>query len=494
MYGRADNYGSPSSYGEDEEMTDIDLDLEAMDEDEDDDDEFGAVLGIGKGGGVLGIALTEKAQRNKIDRILGKLKKIFEKAEEDPKRFGQRDQWKKLQAHAKALSKVNLIQKKGYETPEIAAWVDFASSGDQDALREALEAIAWTGDESFEDDSNQEVEGEVYDAGGGGGRPHRGLGKRLPPGFRPRGYSRWPIARKIAWLHRHPRAASVRIPIDPGPMPGRMGRPRRHSVSNAAGVRGGPAVVAPRPVFRPFRKPVVRPVFKPFARPSPAVAAPPPLRMAAARAAGRTIGRKFAASRFGLDGAVEDGVEDFGALIGADAFQPLQDKDSLSHDELFLDDLDDDIEGLDSDDDDDDDDGDESMGAYIASYGEDDDDDDDEEMGAYIPSFGAIFKRDLDKRLEAARARYERLRAKETDEAKVSEAWQDYQRLVKAYRRASEMPTAQSAGPSLARSWGHQVEDLEAPEDYADPEDQPFRLRGRVAEVDDDLDDEEEEA
>ncbi len=453
MYGHPDNYGSPASDAFGDDLAEIDAVLE------EDDEEFGALLGIGKGGGVLGIAVGEKAQRNKISRILGKLKKFLEQ-----------DKMEKARRYAKALSKVNLIEKKGYTTPEIQAWVDYASGGSEEDLREALEAVDWTGDE----DLDQDEEGEVYDARGAVVTRHRGRGRRLPPGFRPRGYSRWADARKARWLSRHPNAASIRLPIDPGYHGGR--RPHG-AVRPAAARRSAPAARQARPT-RPVRRQA---------------------RLAAARAAGRTLGRRMASSRYGLEEAIEEGVDEFAGLIGASAFEPLAGSDALERDVLLEDDIDDDLEGIDTDDED------ESFGAYIAAYGEDEDDDEfgayiaaygedeDDEFGAYVPQFGAVFRRDIQSRLEAARRRYERLRGKETDQQKVQEAWQDYQRLVKAYQAASELPTAQRAGPSLARSWGHQRDDAGSPEDYSDPEDKIFRLGGRVAaseeeDEDDDLD------
>lgn len=494
MYGQSDNYGSPASdaFGDDD-LADIDAVLDADDEEE---DEYGAILGIGKGGSVLGIAIGDKAQKNKIERILGKLKKFYEQGKLD-----------KAQRYAESLSKVNLIEKKGYTTPEVAAWVDFAKTGDEGALSEALEGIAWTGDTEFEDEAD--VQGDVYDAGGEPVRSHRGPGRKLPPGFRPRGYSVWAPARKAGWLRRHPRAASVRLPVDPGPMPGR-GRRGGAGASSAAGVRGGalfypvtrPARSVGRPAgFSPAVRPVGRPAgfssaARPFSpRPSPYVrpAKSAAYNLGASTRPGmpgiRSAFRAGRSSRYGLEEAVEDGVQEFGAMIGADAFRNLQGKATLDKDSLFEDDMDDELEGIDSDEDLDLDDGDDEYGAYIASYGGDEDDDDN--YGAYVPQFGAVFRRDIDERLESARKRYERLRAKETDEEKVQEAWQDYQRLVKALQKAAELPTAQRSAPSLARAWGRQVEDAGSPEDYAEPEETVFRLGGRVADADleDDLDD-----
>jgi|GEM_PF-5209710 len=214
-----------------------------------------------------------------------------------------------------------------------------------------------------------------------------------------------------------------------------------------------------------------------------------------------------ASPRFrGIEDAIKEGFEEFGsALIGASAFRNLQGRDALSHSELFLDGLDDDLDDEDDDEDgddefgayiaefgeDDDEDGDDEFGAYIAEFGEDDDefgDDGDDEFGAHIPQFGAVFRRDIDERLELARRRYERLRGKETDLAKVQEAYQDYQRLVKALKQASELPTAQRAGPSLAGAWGRQ-RPIGEDADYAPPENRVFRLGGRVAADDDDEDD-----
>jgi len=487
MYGRSDSFGSPMNVDDEEfggDLSDIDDELA------DDDEEFGALLGIGKGGA---IAIGKNAQKKKISRILGKLKKFFEE-----------DNLEKAARYAKSLSEVNLIQKKGYTTPEIAAWVDFASSDDEDALREALEAINWAGNESDEsdDDDDAEVEGEVYTSDGGAGRPHRGRGRKLPPGFRPRGYSSWAPRRKARWLAKHARAASVRLPVDPGPMPGRGGyrvrpvRPSRvgHLVRPVRPGRGGDRGLP----GRPDRGLPGRPAPSPFSaaiRPTLTSAAIRPTLMSAA------------SPRFrGIEDAIKEGFEEFGsALIGASAFRNLQGRDALSHSELFLDGLDDDLDDEDDDEDgddefgayiaefgeDDDEDGDDEFGAYIAEFGEDDDefgDDGDDEFGAHIPQFGAVFRRDIDERLELARRRYERLRGKETDLAKVQEAYQDYQRLVKALKQASELPTAQRAGPSLAGAWGRQ-RPIGEDADYAPPENRVFRLGGRVAADDDDEDD-----
>lgn len=159
---------------------------------------------------------------------------------------------------------------------------------------------------------------------------------------------------------------------------------------------------------------------------------------------------------YGLDEAIEEGVEDaFGALsghIGADAFRPLQDREVLEQDLLFEDDIDDDDvgDGVDLDDDDDGDD-DESMGAYVPAY------------GAYVPQFGAMFKKDIEDRLEAARRRYERL-VRTTDmtdpdgEKKVADAKSAYDRMVRAYSKASAMPEAPRKGPALRRQVESEVE------------------------------------
>lgn len=459
MYGMADIYDSPvaaENFGDDE-LAQIDAYL-----DDDDEEEFGGILGRGS---ILGIAITDKAKQNRMARILGRLREFVER---DNKNAPDR-----AKHYAKALSRIDPIKKRkeGWISAEVQAWLDYAKTGDWEAVKEALGALDWAGEQSDEGDDAEE-EGEVYTAAGTPGRRHRGRGRRLPPGFRPRGYSAWGAPRKAAWLARHPRAASIRLPIDPGPMPGRgrRGRPR--------------AVPAPR-VPRPGHRPVAR------------AARAHPFKMAAARAAGR----QFARSRFGLDGAVEEGVEEFGSLIGGNAFQNLQGADFLEHDSLFEDGIDDDTPGDDDLDDDEfgayiaayGDDGDDEFGAYIAAYGEDDD-----EFGAYIPQFGAMFKRDIEDRLEAARRRYERLRAKETDQTKVAEAYADYQRLVRAYAAASKRPTAQRKGPALATELGQPGSGPAAPEGYEEPQEQTFRLRGRVAateddEGDDDLEDGDED-
>lgn len=469
MYGAGDIYHSPATeeFGEDSDLAEIDAYLDEDDEEEEDDDaSFGALLGIGRGGGVLGIAITDKAKRNKMARLLGKLKKYYEQGKLD-----------KCRRYAKSLAKIDPIKKgeEGWITPEVQAWIDYAETGDTAALEESLSALEWSGDK--DETPDDEVEGEVYTSDGGSSRPHRGRRRKLPPGFRPRGYSTWGPLRKHHWLKRHPNAASVRLPIDPGVRgPG----PLRGHPGMRAAYRAGRASAAPAPVRHPFMRaayragrasapsasrPVVvssavRPmapssVARPTASVRPPVYSPGHPAMNAAYRAGsvsrpglpgvRSAFRAGRASRYGLEEAIEEGVEDFGALIGADAFRPLQGLDMLEHDSLLEDDIDDDDvgDGVDLDDDDDD----ESMGAYIAGSG----------YGAYVPQFGAVFKKDIEDRLEGARRRYERL-VRTTDmtdpdgEKKVMDAKAYYDRMVKAYAKASDQPEAPRKGPALRRA------------------------------------------
>lgn len=386
MYGASDIYNSPLGVDDEDDLLDED-DLEEV------DDEFGAILGIGKGGGVLGIALTSKAREKKIARIVGKLKELYE--------LGKLDKAKRF---AKSLrGPVKHLEKKGeYEpTAEVQAWLDFAETGDEEALIEALDAMAWTGDEEASVASDESgVRG-----GGGGGRRRR----HLPPGFRPPRYARWGPRHKASWLRRHPVAASVPSPMDP------------------PGFRAGVPVARPVPMARPV--PVARPVGRPVAsavRPR----GPAPMRGAARMAFAREMGRQraqhIAQSRYGLDDAVQSGVEDaFGAApgrIGADAFQQLADRDEdgfLTSSTLFDEDDDDEV-------------------------GDDDIDLDDEQDEGQEPQFGALFRRDVEGRLEAARSKYERLKAKavsDEDWEKVNQAYQQYKTFSKAYRRAATAPT-----------------------------------------------------
>lgn len=442
MYGYGDNYGAPGSqaadldelFGEDDDFESIDLriaELDAEEDDDEDDDEAfgGGILGRGS---ILGIAVTDKAKRNRMNRILGNLKQYWEQGKLD-----------KARRYAKALGRIDPIKKKkdGWITPEVQAWLDFAETGDVAELSEALHALGWTGDE-IEQDDDTEQEGEVYDASGTVIHRHRGRGRGLPPGFRPVGYTLWTPRRKIAWLNHHPRAASIRLPVDPG---GYVVRP----------VRAGRPVVAPRRGPAPRRTNARGGLVGTGALKRQA-------QIAAARAAGRTAGRRAARARMaGLDAAIEEGVQEFGALIGSNAFLPLQGRgdELLPHDALLEDEIDDDLTEMDE------------M-----------DQADREDFGAYIPQFGAVFKRDLDARLEAARRKYERLRAKSGDTPETKQAYSQYLSLVRAYKEASELPSAQHAGPSLAHSWGQQQTQEEAEEAFSLSGGKDFSLGGGTGE------------
>ncbi len=499
MYGAGDIYNSPAveEFGEDSDLAEIDAYLDEDDEDDDEggDAEFGAILGIGKGGGILGIAISDKAKRNKMNRLLGNLKSYYEMGKQD-----------KARRYAKALGRIDPIkkQKEGWITPEVQAWLDYAETGDWDALGEALSALDWAGDE--DESPDDQVEGDVSTADGSS-RPYRGRRKHLPPGFRPRGYSTWGPLRKRHWLKHHPNAASILLPGDPGYHGG------GHPAVRAAYRAGHRAPPPPAPVHHPWMRAAYRAgrASSPAPAPAPRVAAPvsrpapyspghpfvnaayragshsqpgfPGMRsafragrsgrygeeadetvsghhpfMRGAHAAGSASTRgepghkyvrgSFRAGRagYGLDEAIEEGVEEFGAgLIGANAFVPLQGHDALDHDVLLEDDIDDDAEGIDGIDADDlDEDDDEHMGAYVPQF------------GAYVPQFGALFKRDIEDRLEAARRRYQYLvrTADMTDpvqEGEVIKAKEYYEKMVRAVARASEMPEAPGKGRALRR-------------------------------------------
>ncbi len=555
MYGARDTYNSPvAEFGGDDDLAEIDAYLAEDDEDEDDEDQYG-ILGINTGrGSILGIAISKGAKEKKLANILGRLKGLYEKGKKET-----------AARYARSLARVNLVDpdKKAYDedlvTPEVQAWIDYGKTEDWEALTEALEAVSWTGEEL----PDSEEEGEVYSPDGSVKGRHR-RGRKLPPGFRPRGYKRWGPARKMRWLNRHPVAHSQSLPIDPdyrGPVAG--GRPG-HTGMRAA-YRAGRASSAPPPPPARTRHPFMRAAYRagqatsapaprpvaPFYRP-PTSASRPPATMPgaghpaqrAAYVAGRSgLGRpglpavrsSFRAGRYGedededmggvatrgsyragrtgrgqpglpgvrgsfragrgygLDEAIEEGVEEFGAtLIGTDAFRNLQGHEGLSHSMLQDDDLDDELEGDDLDDLDDEDD-DESMGAYISSYGEDDED---EDMGAYVPQFGAVFKRDIEDKLEAARRKYERLvRTEDVHDTtkgggadKVAAAWKEYERLKRAIMAASAQPAASRKGPALR-------EQIEAEREGRGDEDAPVGLdavtlfRSRLSEDDEDDED-----
>lgn len=449
LYGKSDIYGGAVTSQQADDAFDIDLLL--MDEDDDSDDDSddafgGGILGRGS---ILGIAIGDKAKKNRMERILGNLHQYYLEGKFD-----------KAQRYAKALGRINPIRDRepDWMTPEIEAWLDFAESGDHEALSDALEALKMTGEEIEDDEADEDgnVEGEVFTTGGGV-RGFRGNRKKLPPGFRPAGYRLWPRARKLRWLSRHPNAASVAVPADPGRLPGRGGavvaagpRGRRGLALTRVGPRVAPALGRPRlglpgvaartaartaarvdaridarqDARRDARQDARRDTRQSIraaataARPQPralstAVTRPGVFPSARPPMAAASMRR----GRFGLDEIVEEAVFGSDDEFGADEFGADD-----------LDDIDDQIDEIDF-----------------------------EEADS---EYGGLFNRDLRSRLEAARRKYNHLLQTSTDHAKIQKAYGEYKALTDAYRRASEAPEAESSGRSLAREWGKQRQDL----------------------------------
>ena len=279
MYGINDIYNAPAAGGGVFAET-----LGVTMDEIDDDEEMGALLGIGKGGGLLGIALTQKAKRKKVARLLSKLKKFIALEE-----AGKKVSIKKVWNHAKAMNRtLRNLEKKGYDlSDEEMAWREFAESGkgDVQAWEDLKDKLSGTGEYVEE----EEEEGEEYDEegpayvdtsmdGGGvrGGRRYvmRPLYRRHPPGWRPPAYSSFRPWRQKRWLARHPRLASVQNRFDPRgwqpgmvlPAPRRIGRRRGLRPGRGQGIRPGRRPVR-RPIFRSrpapvVRRPVRRPIFQ----------------------------------------------------------------------------------------------------------------------------------------------------------------------------------------------------------------------------------------
>lgn len=395
--------------------------------------------------GILGIALTKAARQKKWNKrlasTLGKLKKLHEQNKLDKARKAAG----KLEKIVTKLEKVE----DGFEPePEVVAWMDFANGGSIEDLEQALSAVAWTGEEApmaegptltadalnaYQQDVADSVfqrgiAGSSSDArgvrGGMSSRPHQR--RRLPPGFRPRGYASWRPAHKMQWLSRHPNAARAPHPADPV-----VRRGARRAVPVRRAVRG--PVVA-RPVAA---RPLVRRPVRGLAR--------TPSNMAAFRAgksmASRPLLRR---TRMGaLEEAIEETAEEMGLLpgtISADAFSDLNPSGLTRSTILESDAVDDLIEAEDLlDDEDDEEDGDEGTTS--------------EAIRQSGPQFGAIFKRKTEDRLESARRRYERLRDRavtKKDWVEVEGALNDYRKLAQAYKKAAVAPTPVSKERALA--------------------------------------------
>lgn len=159
------------------------------------DDEFG-----------LFKKLRAKHQTKRIARIQGKLKTLLDK-----KKF------KKAQKHAGKLSNaVKKLEKvdEDYEpSAETEAWIEFSEDGDVEDLLAALSGVSITGKATGFVPST--VMPQAYVPSGAPPVPSRP--RRLRPGTRPQGYTRWRRGSKMRWLSHHPRAASVRHHADPRP-------------------------------------------------------------------------------------------------------------------------------------------------------------------------------------------------------------------------------------------------------------------------------------
>jgi len=399
MYGHADIYNSPESLGNH------------------DDDDFG-FLGIGGGAPGIGIHIGKKARQRKWDarlaKTMGKLKELFDK-----------DKLDKAQNRAKKLTKiVSKLEKIGEydaeENPEVVAWMDYAESGDVDALNEALGAVTWTGEEA--EGAEDEPSGLVRTPGSGvrGGARIGRRRRRLPPGFRPGAYGMWRGPRKREWLARHPNAASRVDPRDPGQGWGRGrgrggGRSERHPVRRAA-----------RDIRQSYRK------GRRQERRGRGGGG------GAAYRAGRRRGRR--GTRYGEEHEDEFSFGMISGRIGIEAF-PGVEGSSITSDMLvedWDDGLDDDIEIAFEDED------------YDELYAEGSTADKIQSEGS---QFGAVFKRKTEKRVEAARRKYERLRDHAVDPEdweKVEVAMRDYRKLAQAYKKAAVAPTPRTGAQALA--------------------------------------------
>lgn len=318
MYGYDDIY-NPSQHGVFAEALQVTMD------ELDDDETMGAILGIGKGGGVLGIALTQKAKKKKVARLLSKLKKFI-----DLEEAGKKVSLSKIWSFAKTLNTtLQNLAKKGYDfNDEEEAWIEFYEAGKNNEeawedLKDRLGSVSLTGEELEEDYEARPVSAtmtprQFLTSGSGvrgGGQP--GMARRRhPAGFRPAAYSRFPRWKKLRWLARHPVAASVVRPqmdpqgFHPGAAPSRPALARRQKAASLRGSRG------PRRAERVARGARVGPGGGVLRR----------------KEKGEWVhrgpgGRKVKLTRFGLDDAIEAGAAEAMAglegSIEADAFENI---------------------------------------------------------------------------------------------------------------------------------------------------------------------------
>ena len=195
MYGTHDDYNSPHSSAPSSQLSAV----------------FGAIDSEVDEFGILGIAIGKKARTKKhekrLAKVQGKLKSLLDQGKLD-----------KAQKHAKKLQRsVRILEKvdDSYEpSSETEAWIQFSEDGDQGELLEALGQVSMTGDEIDDDDITTTTSTTTT---GRPGRSGRGATRRrrLPPGFRPAGYTRWRRGRKMGWLSRHPNAARAQHFSDP---------------------------------------------------------------------------------------------------------------------------------------------------------------------------------------------------------------------------------------------------------------------------------------
>jgi hypothetical protein len=449
MYGQADIYNSPEGFGGifDEEIAfglhefddfgadDDDFDdFGADDDDDDEDDEFG----------LLGIALTRKARQKKwnkkLSRTLGKLKKLHE--------MGKMD---KAQRRAKKLTKIVSklqIVEDGFEPEaEVVAWMDFAESGDQAALEQALGATTWTGEEGAPAAGPAYPQDEYFRESGlvrtpasgirGGAAPRRR--RRLAPGFRPGSYGMWRRDKKLRWLARHPNAASAPDPRDPvrgrGPVPMAQAVPQRRG-------RAPWKRIAQRAAFQAGRRRGRRQTIRAQQELAQSGQPQPQRRRGPMRSAFRA-GRRAGRAGYGaIEEAVTEMAEEMGAIpgtIGIEAFPGIDGSGLIRSTLLESDAIDDIIEFDDYEDEWDDEIEEGTTEAKIKEEG---------------PQFGAVFKRKTEKRLESARRKYERLRdtaVTPDDWNKVEAAMRKYRMLAQAYKKAAVAPTPVKKEVALAQ-------------------------------------------
>ena len=407
MYGQADAYNSPHSGASPSSVAAlfgmIDAEFEA------EGDEFG----------ILGIAIGKRARTKKhekrIGRILGKLKKLLtqQKMDKAKKHAG------KLARSIRILGKVSPDWE---ETPEIEAWVAYAEDGDQKALLEALGGVSVTGEEIDDDEDEGRAVARpagfapMYRTAGSGARgpvARRGPPRRrtrLPPGFRPRGYTRMGRNRKMDWLEGHPNAASAPHFADPRSW-------RRPGIRPAAAHRGRRGV-AP-------------------SMERPGQAAERRAWDVAARRRGGTSGgggqgtrgassRPGRADRRGRRSRFGDMDEEMAGLIGIDAFNNLDSPTGLTRQNVFFEAI-----------------GDQAAGDIVA-FGLDFD----EDFGARGVRYGPFTKK-LDAKREAAQRKYQR--AQKSGDSDAAQIWlAEYQRIAVKQQEMRAMPELQTVTTARA--------------------------------------------